>query len=392
MGELMIIPARKTILLMLLLSALMMPWPRQSGATDTDTLGGTGGVQFRDVCAPGSYLIGVAGRTGQWVDQIRPICAPWLPAQHVFGPPSIGQPHGTSTGGNPTDQRCPGTFAINKWTAFTLTSENRLIRLLDLNCTSVEPSADMNRALSFGKASDGLGFFDASFGLNVNHVCPAGELAVGFQGRAGLFLDAIGLVCGPRPSKPGVITPSPANTPPSALPTAPTITLPQGFIVKGKGIFKIAPSQYLTGTSAQIQLRWLNPPANLQGKGVDFYNYEVPMNLIAGPSGIAAPENYLAQGTWELRVRINQPKVGEWSLPVRFEYYLQNPAAGPNTDVQFGVEGQKKGGTTGSGTSVFRPQTTPSQGLGAGTGIMRRGVEDQPAEQEIPSAETEKKP
>jgi hypothetical protein len=94
----------------------------------------------------------------------------------------------------------------------------------------------------------------------------------------------------------------------------------------------------------------------------------------------------------ELRVRVNQPKVSEWSQPMRFEYYLQNPGAAPKTDMQFGVEGQEKGGTTGSGTSVFRPQTTPSQGLGAGTVVMRRGVEGQPAEQEIPSAETEKKP
>ncbi|HEY7531478.1 MAG TPA: hypothetical protein VH681_01695, partial [Nitrospiraceae bacterium] len=265
-------------------------------------------------------------------------------------------------------------------------------RLLEINCTSLEPSANINQPLRFGNASSPTAF--SSFGFSATHVCPNGELAVGFEGRAGLFLDAIGLVCGPKPTTPGVTTPSTANTTLSALSTAPTIVSPtaNGYLVKGRGAFKITPSQYLTGTHAQIQLRWLNPPANLQGKGVDFYNYEVPMNLLSGPSGIAAPENYLAQGTWEIRVRINQPKVGDWSLPVRFEYYLQNPTAAPKTDVQFGVEGQKKGGTTGTGTSVFRPQTTPSQGLGAGPGIMRRGVEDQTGDQEIPSAETEKKP
>jgi hypothetical protein len=177
-----------------------------------------------------------------------------------------------------------------------------------------------------------------------------------------------------------------SDCPDNHLPTS------NGYLVKGQGNFKITPSRYLTGTHAQIQLKWLNPPAHLQGKGLDFYNYEVPMNLIAGPGGIAAPENYLAPGTWEMRVRVNQPKVGEWSQSLRFEYYLQSPVAGPKSDVQFGVEGQKKGGTAGTGTSGFRPQTTPSQGIGAGTGIMRRGVEGQPDEQEIPPTETESKP
>jgi len=210
--------------------------------------------------------------------------------------------------------------------------------------------------------------------------CPSPEFARGFHGREGQFINALGLICGPLVAlKPGAIPPSQAKQFPSALPTAPTIDLPQGFIVKGKGAYKITPSPHLNGTHAQIQLKWLNPPANLQGKGVDFYNYEVPMSLIAGPSGIPAPENYLAVGTWEITVRINQPKVGDWSQPVRFEYYLQNPAVTTKPGAPFRREGGSK--DTTSGTGVILPQTTPSQGLGAGPGLIRpRGTEEEKGE------------
>lgn len=184
------------------------------------------------------------------------------------------------------------------------------------------------------------------------------------------------------------------ETTPSAFPTAPTINspTPNGYLVKGKGVFKITPSKYLTGTHANYQLRWLNPPASYQGKGLDFYNLELPMTLIAGPTGLPVPQTLLAQGSWEIRVRINQPKVGDWSDWVRFEYYLQDPAIAPKADVQFGVEGQKKGGTTGTGTSAFRSQSTPQQGMGAGPTLIRpRGVEDESAtpNEQSPAAETQ---
>lgn len=52
-----------------------------------------------------------------------------------------------------------------------------------------------------------------------------------------------------------------------------------------------------------------------------------------------------------------------------------------------------RAGATGSSTSVFRPHTTPSQGLVVSTGIMCRGVgEEQPGHEEVPSTEAEQKP
>jgi len=338
----------------------------------------------------------LAGRAGKWVDQLAPICSSWDPARRIFGAPQTMAPSGTSDGGTPRGLSCPSGSVI-AYLDFGITfgegglPDHKFVNDLFFICQGIIPTARAD-SLQFNEGGEPGGQFISPW--RFESVCPLGEVAIGFHGRAGLFIDALGLICVP-PFKPGVVSPSNIETMIQAIPNSPTILSPKpnGLLVKGHGAFKIVPSRFLTGTHAQIQLRWLNPPANLQGKGVDFYNYEVPMNLITSPGGIAAPENYLAPGTWELRVRVNQPKVGEWSQPVRFEYYLQNPGAAPKTGLQFGVEGQKKSGTTGTGSSVFRPQTTPSQGLGAGTGIMRRGVEeDQPAEQEIPSAESDKKP
>ncbi|BFU96688.1 MAG: hypothetical protein NTNFB02_34100 [Nitrospira sp.] len=205
--------------------------------------------------------------------------------------------------------------------------------------------------------------------------CPSPEFARGVHGRKGQFINALGLICGPLvPLQPGMAPPSQAKNAPSAFPNAPTIDLPKGFVVKGKGVFKITPSKYLTGSRVQVQLTWLNPPASLKGQA--FYNYDVPIALIGGSGGMAAPDSYLGPGSWEMRVRINQPKVSDWSESVQFEYYMQNPAAAPKAETSFGVEGKKKSSTMNSSTSIFRPQTTPSQGLGNTTVILPRGVDE----------------
>jgi hypothetical protein len=225
------------------------------------------------------------------------VCASWEQIQHVFGPKTTREPHGASTGGDQEDAICP-TGAIKGWSTQGTVGEDQQIKFvqeISVQCkTLVQPEQTVtvnftNHVTEYGITTPKHRFIahDSS--------CPPGEFAIGFYGRAGMFLDSIGLICG-RPAPVGTAPPSQAKNMPSALPTAPTITLPQGFIVKGKGVFKITPSQYLTKTHAQVRLRWLNPPANLQNKGVDFYNYEVPMNLIAGPNGIDAPEIYLAPG------------------------------------------------------------------------------------------------
>ncbi|MCA9421253.1 MAG: hypothetical protein KC592_09550 [Nitrospira sp.] len=323
------------LILVSLIAALSTP----AIAGDTPVEGGPGGNPFRADCPKGSYLIGLAGRTGNWVDQLAPICAPWQPTEHVLGASSIGKSHGTSTGGKPQQKTCPSDqviYDLGFYISIGDQEQHKFIDSIYANCKTIKPPPHGDSTFRF--TSQGSPFKKGNPittpGIELKSpyrevYCPPHEVAIGFHGRAGLFLDALGLICGPPPvpAKPGVMPPSQAKNIPSALPTAPTINSPahKGYIVKGQGVFKITPSKYLTGTHALYQLRWLNPPASQQGKE-DFFTQEVPMSLIASPGGLDAPQILLAKGTWEIRVRINQPKVGDWSDWVRFEYYLQHPA------------------------------------------------------------------
>jgi hypothetical protein len=293
-------------------------------ATDTQIKGALAGKYFRAQCPPGAYLVGFAGRAGNWIDRIAPICAPLLSDGRGFGAPRVGKGHGTSPGGARQQKMCRNDAAIlysHFWMIVGDGGRQKFVEGIASNCHTTTGARSVD--VQFGHYEPG-----PIIDLNPRpeHVsqCPPNEFATGFHGRAGRFLNALGLICGPLvPAKLGTVPPSQAGNIPSALPTAPTINSPSGFIVKGRGKFKITPSPYLTGTHAHVQLKWLNPPPNLQDQS--FFQYEAPMSLIAGPYGIDAPEIYLAPGTWSMRVRISQPKVSDWSQPVQFQYYLQNP-------------------------------------------------------------------
>jgi hypothetical protein len=348
---------------------LAMSWSTMTAATDTPVRGGPGGTPFRFTCDKGAYLVGMRARMGDWVDQLRPVCAPWLPERRRFGATSVGIAIGDSKGGN---RDIPGTcfpgFAISRLDGTLVVgnhAESKFVGGLSVHCQTAEPpvarhALDFGYALSFGATST------PTFDLD----CPSGELAVGLHGRSGLFVDALGLVCAPAPAKLGFIEASQAKTMSSALPTAPTINSPKAWVVKGKGVFRITPSPHLAGTQAHVQLRWLNPPDHLKGKGVDFYQYTSPMSLIAGPAGIDAPDIYLSPGTWEMRVRVNEPKVGDWSDWKRFEYYLQSPAAASASKAaQRGAAAATREGSaqTPGGATMLNPQPLPPRTSGAAT-------------------------
>lgn len=95
------------------------------------------------------------------------------------------------------------------------------------------------------------------------------------------------------------------------------------MIVKGRDVFKIEPSPYLTGKLATYQLRWLNAPADAKNAGLDFITQSVDLSLLTG--GLPVPQPLLSPGVWEFRAQIATPKVGDWSPWVRFTYFRENP-------------------------------------------------------------------
>ena len=114
-------------------------------ATDIPVSGGPGGNYFRAECPKGSYLVGLDGRAGAWVDRIAPVCAPWLRGSQTFGAPSVGQSFGTSEGGQERHESCLGSGinnrAVQSWYIDTLQSDNRFVQYIGALCISLAPSA-----------------------------------------------------------------------------------------------------------------------------------------------------------------------------------------------------------------------------------------------------------
>ena len=173
--------------------------------------GGYGGNNFEYICGPGRGLVGVRGYTGVWIDNVQAVCAKF--EDNGFADP---QREGPVFGGDrPT---------TNYSTCFNITSADYLSSVgvagleVDVNKHKrflgyIRPvCADLTtRSLLPGpmKAMRGTGLL-ASEPSNTSgsellikperQECPAGMVAVGIRGRAGQFLDALGLVCGPKPA------------------------------------------------------------------------------------------------------------------------------------------------------------------------------------------------
>lgn len=315
-----------------------------TAATDTPVIGGSGGVYFRSACPAGAYLIGLKGFTGNWIDRIAHICAPWHPAKNAFEWASLhGEFIGTSPGGRFEQQTCGGDRAIVSWTFWNTVGEGSQRQFVSsINGTCVNAITRLGAyEFQFGqpetkpKLYSGIGKRGRPDGKSE---CAPGELAIGFHGRAGLFLDAIGLVCGPAPLKAGYAPPSQAGNmtsakPPapihsspsqagqstSALSTAPKILspVPAARIITTRSKIQIVPQQYFTGTHMLVyfikfnapgvlneQFAWTRPTSDLT-KGLDLPNDIFTANRA---------------GSWSVRARIDSPKAGDFSPEVPFTF------------------------------------------------------------------------
>lgn len=134
--------------------SLAVPLPAH--ATLTETFGGPGGAHFASMCPSGTVLAGLHARTGGWVDAVAPICARIDPVSQKLQRPCRTQGESGGTGGSVQERFCDG---------------ERPVKL----------------------------------------ACGGGEVATGLQGRAGAYLDALGLACGPVPPSrglPGTVMPA----------------------------------------------------------------------------------------------------------------------------------------------------------------------------------------
>lgn len=310
-------------------------------ATPLQTYGGSGGNPFWDECPRGSYLVGLNGRAGEWVDRLATVCAPWLWDKQTFGPPTVGRYHGDSTGGEKRDKLCWGfgnNSAIQSWQVTRLRGDpggasHKFVRYIRVSCTTLtSPIANLKFTFA-GPIIEDQGSTDFStLGTNrpdapLYTACPTGEIAIGIHGTSGLFLDSIGLLCGPSPAK--FVAPPAATANPLAKAPVPSndmfsITWPRWNdpMKEGQLIIKATKPKVGMTQVTQLEFKWLDAPPNqpyANNVAVDtnslFQGYPVPQHVTRGQAG-----------RWEVRARASgKPVPGPWSFPVMFRLFVTQP-------------------------------------------------------------------
>lgn len=158
-------------------------------------LGGTGGYQFQDRCNDGGFLVGIRVYAGEWIDNIQMICARRDPATGKMIDP---QPEGVWGGANGVTNQGNSEFNFPCTAADIVfgmdvaeTRDHPFIGHISMTCMNstrlMKPDIGAKR---FSVSGSGPLKDDVSMS------CPEGFAAVGIHGRIGIYVDAIGLICG----------------------------------------------------------------------------------------------------------------------------------------------------------------------------------------------------
>lgn len=218
--------SRSSVIQVLVVLFLSVLGTAPAQATELPIEGGPGGGSFRALCK-GQHLVGVSIKSGTWVDAIFPLCAPFLSGESRFGRWTRGTRHGGQGGSRLLrDGFCPRDRFVSGirfgWTRKDRDAE--FIDYVELTCSSIAspplcPACGPPPIKVCLQTGDGCwddhpnrprGVFYRPFGPwpPFEQACPAGEAAVGIRGRSGIYVDALGLICGPKPVV-SVATPPP---------------------------------------------------------------------------------------------------------------------------------------------------------------------------------------
>lgn len=161
-----------------------------AAAKDFPPFGDRGDHQTTASCAAKQFLVGTRVRVGDWMDEIALICAPIDSSQNKTGPMTAGNPFGGNGGAAPQNHECaPNEIIVG--VGILMTPDNRQVRVLNFNCASLKTPT--NHELPVGNTSHGAV-------AKIRQDCPAGEAIVGMKINYGLHVNAIGVMCGAKPT------------------------------------------------------------------------------------------------------------------------------------------------------------------------------------------------
>jgi hypothetical protein len=220
---------RGTIRFGLAVLVLAIAFPGRARADSyLPAFGGSGGGQFRLRCADSELLTGVELRAGDDIDAIRPLCvqasgpAETTPPSYTTGSgldAASALPPGWTggTGGGLQNVVCPrGQPIVLGMDLFAEGQPTVTVNTIKLFCGLAvnQQSGGALPAAVFEAPTipyEARSIFDTEVTRrNGSLRCPAGQVAVGIHGRSGIWLDALGLICGeprviPKPEPaPGV--------------------------------------------------------------------------------------------------------------------------------------------------------------------------------------------
>jgi len=174
--------------------------------------GGRGGTYFEYSCGAGTMLVGLHGSAGVVVDAVQAVCA----GVDAVGTVSAGSPQGPVFGGpRPFDKQadCPPQQAIRSM-AISESENDPLVGSIKLTCQEVaRPDEGGQTDLELGGTGHLRGYESPNFALPSRDTgdwgysqCSGNNYAVGIRGRSSNWLNAIGLICAPKPTAAAPVT------------------------------------------------------------------------------------------------------------------------------------------------------------------------------------------
>lgn len=166
----------------------------QRGAKDKPLYGGPGGGGFRDQCGHDQFLTGFSASTGTLFDAIVPLCGKFNPATGLIGAPGVpGDRHGGKGGGAKPPVTCePNQYVSSIVFGYTTDSRGlaKYIASVWFTCSPIKPGGPTSQL-----RIDSAGGRVAHGGYS----CGDGRAVIGVHGRSGIYVDALGAICGAKP-------------------------------------------------------------------------------------------------------------------------------------------------------------------------------------------------
>lgn len=169
-------------------------------AADSPALGGPDGEPFRAECPAGQFLTGLEVKAGRLIEAITPQCAPFDGKSRLETPTALSAIGGDSRAKSRKANCAPNTYASGLKIART---DNLKVSAIELTCRDIATAgvAETTCVTQIGKC------------VGRPTDCADAEAAIGVHGRAGKTIDALGLICGPRPGMTKPAEPVAAATP-----------------------------------------------------------------------------------------------------------------------------------------------------------------------------------